>query len=574
MLRILAYLALVFAVGLGFAWLADRPGEMTITFGGYQYQVSLMVAAVILTAVVTAIMLSWWLLKSIWQSPYTISRYFRVRRRDRGYQALSTGMIAAGAGDAALARAKNREAAKLISSGQEPLIHLLDAQASLLEGDHDSAREKFQAMLDDPEMRLLGLRGLYLEAERLGEKQAARHYAAQAAEVAPQLGWAAESTLEEHVEQGDWDAALRLVDAQRATRQMERDAVNRRRAVLLTAKAMSQLDADPATARNNGLEATRLAPELVPAVLVAARALIRLNDLRKAARILEANWKKTAHPEVAELYVNARVGDTPHDKLKRALKLQSMKQNNAESAIAVARAALAAGELKQAREAAQSAIRMAPSEGAFLLMADIEEADTGEEGRVRQWLARALRAPRDHAWVADGFVSDRWAPFSPVTGRVDAFEWRAPVERAPQMIEQEADAPAKAMALPKTEAAPKAANEQAASETAEEAEAADDVVEVDIVPAEKAEASAKPAAEEKPKAEKSATGTGGEVGPQPKEAPSDTAPKSGDAPAGSKKVDRPRERAEAEVVPFARPPDDPGVDPEDETETKSRFRLF
>ncbi|TIQ02283.1 heme biosynthesis HemY N-terminal domain-containing protein, partial [Mesorhizobium sp.] len=85
-------------------------------------------------------------------------RYFRVRRRDRGYQALSTGMIAAGAGDGALARKKTKEAAKLINSDQEPLINLLDAQASLLEGDHEGAREKFELMLDDPEMRLLGLR--------------------------------------------------------------------------------------------------------------------------------------------------------------------------------------------------------------------------------------------------------------------------------------------------------------------------------------------------------------------------------------------------------------------------------
>ncbi|TGS35477.1 hypothetical protein EN825_35335, partial [Mesorhizobium sp. M8A.F.Ca.ET.182.01.1.1] len=38
---------------------------------------------------------------------------------------------------------KTKEAAKLISSDQEPLINLLDAQASLLEGDHEGAREKF-----------------------------------------------------------------------------------------------------------------------------------------------------------------------------------------------------------------------------------------------------------------------------------------------------------------------------------------------------------------------------------------------------------------------------------------------
>ena len=46
MVRILLFLLVVFALGLGFAWLADRPGDMLVTFDGYQYQVSLMVAAV------------------------------------------------------------------------------------------------------------------------------------------------------------------------------------------------------------------------------------------------------------------------------------------------------------------------------------------------------------------------------------------------------------------------------------------------------------------------------------------------------------------------------------------------
>lgn len=85
MIRILFFLLVVFALGLGFSWLADRPGEMVVTFSGYQYQVSLMVAAVAVVAVVAAVMIVWWLLKALWTSPYTISRYFRVRRRDRGY---------------------------------------------------------------------------------------------------------------------------------------------------------------------------------------------------------------------------------------------------------------------------------------------------------------------------------------------------------------------------------------------------------------------------------------------------------------------------------------------------------
>jgi HemY protein len=42
-------------------------------------------------------------------------------------------------------------------------------------------------------------------------------------------------------------------------------------------------------------------------------------------------------------------------------------------------------------------------------------------------MARALRAPRDPEWSADGFVSDRWMPVSPVSGRLDAFQWKVPL---------------------------------------------------------------------------------------------------------------------------------------------------
>ncbi|HEY4191833.1 MAG TPA: heme biosynthesis protein HemY [Mesorhizobium sp.] len=441
MIRILAFLAVVFALGLGFAWLADRPGDMVVTFNGYQYQVSLMVAAVAVVAVVAAVMIVWWLVKSVWNSPYAIARHFRVRRRDRGYQALSTGMIAAGAGDAALARRKTREAAKLIRSDQEPLIHLLDAQASLLEGDHEAARGKFEAMLDDPEMRLLGLRGLYLEAERLGDRNAARHYAGRAAQAAPQLAWAAESTLEELARRGDWDGALKLVNAQKSTRQIEPAAANNRRAVLLTAKAQALFDGDPEAARIAAVEANRLRPEFAPAAVIAARALFRNNDVRKGSKVLEAAWKAEPHPEIAELYTHARPGDAVLDRLHRARKLQEMKKNNAESSMAVARAALDAQDFATARREAEAAIRIDPREGAFLLLADIEEADSGDQGKVRQFLSRAVRAPRDPAWVADGVVSERWAPVSPVTGRLDAFEWRAPMERLGQLIDSEEDRP-------------------------------------------------------------------------------------------------------------------------------------
>jgi HemY protein len=63
------------------------------------------------------------------------------------------------------------------------------------------------------------------------------------------------------------------------------------------------------------------------------------------------------------------------------------------------------------------------------MMAELEENESGDVGRVREWLARAVRAPRDAAWTADGLVLDAWQPLSPLSGRLDAVEWRVPAER-------------------------------------------------------------------------------------------------------------------------------------------------
>ena len=574
MLRVLFFLILVFALAIGFSWLAERPGELTLVFAGYQYRVSLLVASILVVATVAAVMITWWVIKGIWNSPHAVARYFRARRRDRGYQALSTGMIAAGAGDSELARRKKKDALKLLSSDQEPLILLLDAQASLLEGNHEAARAKFEAMLKDPELKLLGLRGLYLEARRLGENEAARHYAAQAVTQAPQLSWAADATLEQMSEAGDWDGAIQLVEKQKATRQIEREQLSRRKAVLLTAKAIEHLEADPTAAKNAALEANRMAPDLVPAAVTAAQALFRLGDLKRGTKILEAAWKKEPHPEIADAHVHARPGDSTHDRLARAKKLAALRPNHVESVLVVARAAFEAGEYTEARKSIEAALRQEPREGIFLLLADIEEAETGEQGRVREWLARAVRAPRDPAWVADGFVSEKWAPASPVTGRLDAFEWRSPVERLGRIVEAgESDLPQIAALPPAPPPAPPAPTP--ASLPAADAE---------TVPV---EAPAAVADDPKPAETPIADAGKGETSRPLTNGASAEAAKlveaaSADAVEEKKPVadEKPVAVAKAERTPDDQPrepliPDDPGVDPDEPKEQeRSRFKLF
>ena len=429
MIRLLFYVVLVLGLGFGFAWLADRPGDLSIVWQDRRIEMSLMTAVTVIVSLIAAIMISWWLIRTILLSPRTVSRYFRANKRDRGYQALSTGLLAAGSGDAAMARKMNKRTKGLLKADQEPLIHLLDVQAALIEGHHEEARKLFQAMAEDPETKLLGLRGLYLEAQRQGADEAAQHYAETAAEQAPHLPWAGAAALSYRTREGKWDEALQLLERQRHAGTIEAAAADRQKAVLLTARARDHVDSDPSSARDDALNALKLAPAFPPAAVIATKALLRQDNLAKAAKILQAAWKTNPHPEIAEAYVRARMGDTSADRLKRAERLEKLRPLNPQAYDVVARAALEAHRFDLARQKAEASARLQPCEGIYLLLADIEEAETGDQGRVRYWLSQAVRAPRDPAWTADGYVSETWEPVSPVSGKLDAFEWKVPVEQ-------------------------------------------------------------------------------------------------------------------------------------------------
>src|SRR3546814_15771260 len=103
-----------------------------------------MVAATVIAALVVSIMILWWLVQLVWTSPHSVRRYFRSRQRDRGYQALSTGLIAAGAGNAIMAPKTSIRTHGPLRADQEPLIPLLDPQAALTAGHPPEARTKLE----------------------------------------------------------------------------------------------------------------------------------------------------------------------------------------------------------------------------------------------------------------------------------------------------------------------------------------------------------------------------------------------------------------------------------------------
>jgi HemY protein len=168
---------------------------------------------------------------------------------------------------------------------------------------------------------------------------------------------------------------------------------------------------------------------------------------------------------------------------------------------------------------------------------------------------RAVRALHDPVWTADGYVSDRWRPVSPVSGRLDAFVWQMPLAALPsdKSTTIESSPFEEAMLAPRRVGPPKEGEQPAEMAVPP---AAQDNLPANSAPAAVVEPAPVVATTPPPAAAASAT-------------PAPTAPAPAPADSSAMAV-APLFRARgdlgkpaiAPVIPIIRAPDDPGIDDE------------
>lgn len=428
MIRIVLFLLLIALAATGAAWVADQVGVVTLTWGGWRVETTLPVFALALGIVAVAAVLLWSILRALWRTPARIRRGRHERRHARGRHAITHGLIAIGHGDSAAARTHADAARKF--AGNDPLTLLLHAQSAQLEGDREGAQRAFHAMAEREDTRLLGLRGLFIEAQRADDPLAAVSIAEEALKISPSATWASHAVLGFRCARGDWSGALAILDANLRSGLIDKATYRWQRGVLLTARALELEAIDRDLSRESAMEAVKLAPTLVPAAALAAKFESEAHQVRRAMRIIEAAWVAHPHPDLADAYAHVRLGDSARERLMRIERLAAKTPGHIEGALAIARAAIDASEFARAREVLQPFVAD-PTQRVAMLMAEIERTEHGDGGMARTWTLRAVRARHDPAWTADGYVSDRWRPVSPVTGRLDAFQWQTPVASLP-----------------------------------------------------------------------------------------------------------------------------------------------
>ncbi len=433
MIRLIGYFIAFALFIVAMVWLINNPGYVEFNWFGYQIKQSMAVFVAALIILIVICIFLWRLFRGIIGAPDAFGLFLNSRRQRKGYDALSKGIIAVGSGDVKAAHKFAGLADKKLKD--EPLTLLLKAQTAQLEGNKALATEAFERMITQDATKMLGLRGLFVEAKRNDDNETALLIAKDAVTYDVHSKWALNGLFDLQTITGDWNGALSSLKLiARLSGSTVKD-IKRKRGVLLTAEAADAEEKNPDIALELALEAKNNTPDLVPTSLLIGRLLLAKGSVRKAHKLLEKCWRLSPHPDLATLFAKAKDGEKAKARLKRVQNFankaglgnaSSKQQAKIEAAVIVARVAIEQEEWAVARNALDGITADDPSARVCTLMAKIEQGEFGNKGLVAEWLARAQNAPADPMWIADGHIAEKWLPISTLTGELDAYEWKLP----------------------------------------------------------------------------------------------------------------------------------------------------
>jgi HemY protein len=407
-------------------WLADQPGTARIVWHDYVIETS----AAFLAVAAVAFGFACYLLFRLWHllrhGPTLWKQRRQIKALNDGQDHLTLGLGAIAAGDASEAGKHAVMARRKL--GVTTATQLLQAQAAQLAGDTRAAQDMFRALTLRDDGVVLGYRGLIAEARRANDRAEVERLVEELHHRCPETPWLGLMRFESLARQHRWDEADDVLKSNMVKRLLPLALAKRHHAAILAAaseNAMRHGEEDKAL--QYAEQAMRQSPDWLPAVLALASAQMDAGHRRAAVRLIEKNWVRMPHPQLAAL-----LRESENDPTEACRQIEKLCRDNADaptSHLVIAEAAFAADIWGEARHHLMTLINSsAATQGVYRLMAKLERRERGDEAASQQWLIRAADVPADPTWLCDtcGGTHKKWQATCAHCGSFDTLEWQTP----------------------------------------------------------------------------------------------------------------------------------------------------
>ena len=432
--KILVFMAALTATTFGASFLMEAQGGVMIEFDGIELNLKPLQATLLLVSLLVSV---WFLLKVmslliavahfVNGDETALSRYFDRNRERRGFEALSSGLMALARGDGREAMVGARKAGRLLN--RPDLTNLVLAQAAVASGDKKIAIATYKILLQDPKTRFVGIHGLLKQKLQEEDFEMALNLATRGFALKPKHLETQDALLKLQVWQEDWAGVRKTLNTKLKHGSMPRDVHRRRDGVFALAharelRAAGQLDASHLKA----VEANKLTPGFVPAAILTAQGYMETDKPKLASKTLLAAWSIEPHPELAAGFAAIVSKETPAERLVRFLALTKIAPSHPETKMLLAELNIAAEKFDQARLEMGDLAFDDSTMRSLTIMAAIEQGEGGGDQSIQEILTEALSAQRDPQWVCEncGNIYHEWEPVCENCEAIDSVSWKRP----------------------------------------------------------------------------------------------------------------------------------------------------
>lgn len=426
------WFAVKIAVLTGVAvWVIERPGLVHIEWMDYTVTVALGFFLLAAIGVILFSIFFYQVIKTFVDFPRSLARYNEIRRREKGYRALTLGLTAVAAGDTRSAVKQAARAEKFLP-GDTGLPLLLKAQAARLDGREGDAAKAFFTLIENKDASFLGIRGLLQSALDSADHETALSLADKALSLYPRQKWILKIAYDLQTRLQRWPEAYRVLSNAESYGALSSEKARSDRAAILLAQAMNDEDEGfQAEALANARGAVLVDRSFAPASLILAGMYDRSGKRKKAVRVIEKAWQAAPHPDLAAMWetlCDPAKAEDPIARLRWAERLLKFHPDSADGFVFAGRAAMNASLWGVARDYFERAEALEPNAALYRLRAELEEASGGDEEMVRMWLQKAAFAPPGKVWVCreTGRIYDSWSPIARPHGSFNTITWDYP----------------------------------------------------------------------------------------------------------------------------------------------------
>ena len=184
------------------------------------------------------------------------------------------------------------------------------------------------------------------------------------------------------------------------------------------------------------LTAVRQHPSFVAALSFLTELEIMSGNKKRIEKLLQKGWAMFPHPDIAKSFAALAQEESAKDRRARFEVLTKIKDSGPHTILLETELCLAEKDFAGAKQLIFKLEKDDMDGYTHTLMAAIEQGLGANESVVREWLMKAVNAPKSFAWICTecGFQSE-WDSVCSKCHCFDSVEWRRPTTHADNNIE-------------------------------------------------------------------------------------------------------------------------------------------